>query len=53
MRSTVSTLNDEATLKATPLRNRHVALGAKLVPFAGYEMPVQCKHPVEAALFHG
>jgi aminomethyltransferase len=28
-------------LKTTPLHARHVALGAKMVPFAGYEMPVQ------------
>jgi glycine cleavage system T protein (aminomethyltransferase) len=31
----------EATLKRTPLFARHVALGARMVPFAGYEMPVQ------------
>ena len=29
------------TLKRTPLYDRHVEAGAKLVPFAGYEMPVQ------------
>src|SRR3954465_66089 len=29
------------TLKRTPLYERHVAAGAKLVPFAGWEMPVQ------------
>ena len=29
------------TLKRTPLHDVHVALGAKMVPFAGYEMPVQ------------
>jgi len=28
-------------LKRTPLHDIHVALGAKMVPFAGYEMPVQ------------
>ena len=28
-------------LKKTPLFELHVALGAKMVPFAGYEMPVQ------------
>ncbi len=28
-------------LKRTPLYDLHVELGAKLVPFAGYEMPVQ------------
>jgi aminomethyltransferase len=29
------------TLLQTPLHGRHVALGARLVPFAGWEMPVQ------------
>ena len=29
------------TLKRTPLTDAHAALGAKLVPFAGYLMPVQ------------
>ena len=28
------------TLKPTPLHDVHVALGAKMVPFAGFEMPV-------------
>ena len=28
-------------LKHTPLHAAHLALGAKMVPFAGYEMPVQ------------
>src|SRR5450756_3089157 len=27
-------------LKRTPLFDRHLALGARMVPFAGYEMPV-------------
>src|ERR671931_566846 len=29
------------TLLRTPLYDRHVRLGARLVPFAGWEMPVQ------------
>ncbi len=29
------------TLQRTPLHERHVAAGARLVPFAGWEMPVQ------------
>src|SRR5262245_12990958 len=29
------------TLLRTPLYDRHVALSARLVPFAGWEMPVQ------------
>lgn len=34
--------SDEA-LKHTPLHALHVGLGARMVPFAGYEMPVQFK----------
>jgi len=33
--------DDQIPLKHTPLHELHVALGAKMVPFAGYEMPVQ------------
>ena len=29
------------TLKRTRLYDYHIANGAKMVPFAGYEMPVQ------------
>jgi aminomethyltransferase len=29
------------TLQRTPLHDQHVALGARMVPFAGWEMPVQ------------
>jgi glycine cleavage system T protein (aminomethyltransferase) len=29
------------TLKRTPLHDRHVAASARLIPFAGWEMPVQ------------
>jgi aminomethyltransferase len=32
---------NDAALKRTPLYERHAELGAKLVPFAGWEMPVQ------------
>src|SRR5208282_1135487 len=28
------------TLRRTPLHDLHLGLGAKMVPFAGYEMPV-------------
>ncbi len=31
----------EQSLKQVPLHSRHIALGARMVPFAGYEMPVQ------------
>jgi aminomethyltransferase len=30
-----------ATLRRTPLFDRHLAAGARMVPFAGWEMPVQ------------
>jgi aminomethyltransferase len=33
--------HDKTTLNRTPLYDLHVALGGKMVPFAGYEMPVQ------------
>jgi len=42
-------LNSEI-LKKTPLTEVHRAAGAKLVPFAGYEMPVVYKSPVEEHL---
>ncbi|HXA38377.1 MAG TPA: glycine cleavage system aminomethyltransferase GcvT [Phenylobacterium sp.] len=31
----------EAPLQTTPLHAAHLALGARMVPFAGYDMPVQ------------
>lgn len=31
----------QAVLQETPLHARHVALGARMVPFAGWDMPVQ------------
>src|SRR3569833_1780908 len=34
---------DESPLKRTPLHALHVARGGKMVPFAGYDKPVQ--HP--------
>jgi glycine cleavage system T protein (aminomethyltransferase) len=34
-------LETASALKRTPFHARHVALGAKLTPFAGYEMPLQ------------
>jgi hypothetical protein len=36
------TVTDEV-LKRTPLFEKHQALGARLVPFAGWEMPIQYK----------
>jgi aminomethyltransferase len=34
-------MSADQQLKRTPLYDLHVELGAKMVPFAGYEMPVQ------------
>jgi len=34
-------VSDTQHLKQTPIQDRHVALGAKMVPFAGFNMPVQ------------
>ena len=34
-------MSDHQTLRQTPLHSIHVALGGKMVPFAGFEMPVQ------------
>lgn len=37
-----------ATLRRTPLHARHVELGGKMVPFAGWDMPVQYAGGVRA-----
>lgn len=34
-------MDDHSPLKQTPLHGLHLALGARMVPFAGYDMPVQ------------
>ncbi len=34
-------ITEQATLLKTPLYDLHIQAGAKMVPFAGYEMPVQ------------
>ncbi len=34
-------MDDHSPLKRTPLHALHVSLGARMVPFAGYDMPVQ------------
>ena len=40
-RQDMSAANSDTSLQRTPLYELHVSLGAKMVPFAGYEMPVQ------------
>jgi aminomethyltransferase len=39
-------------LRRTPLHALHIALGARMVPFAGYEMPVQYKTGIIAEHLH-
>ncbi len=34
-------MDDHTALKRTPLYDLHLSLGGKMVPFAGYDMPVQ------------
>lgn len=34
-------MDSPGTLKTTPLHDRHVDLGARMMPFGGFEMPVQ------------
>jgi aminomethyltransferase len=36
----------DTPLKQVPLHEQHIALGARMVPFAGYEMPVQYRFGV-------
>ncbi|HUI34938.1 MAG TPA: glycine cleavage system aminomethyltransferase GcvT, partial [Stellaceae bacterium] len=43
---------DDTPLLLTPLHALHVALGARMVPFAGYEMPVQYKAGIIAEHLH-
>ncbi len=42
------TASTATALKRTPLHDIHAALGAKIVPFAGYEMPVQYPSGISA-----
>jgi glycine cleavage system T protein (aminomethyltransferase) len=39
--ASVAAASSSQTLKRTPLFDRHVDAGARIVPFAGWEMPVQ------------
>ena len=43
---------DAAPLKRTPLYELHQSLGARMVPFAGYEMPVQYPAGILAEHLH-
>jgi aminomethyltransferase len=44
----MTTATETGALKRTPFYDKHVALGAKIVPFAGYEMPVQYPQGITA-----
>ncbi|MFZ3034884.1 MAG: glycine cleavage system aminomethyltransferase GcvT [Parvibaculum sp.] len=44
--------DDTAALEVTPLHALHIELGAKMVPFAGYDMPVQYKDGVLTEHLH-
>src|SRR3954454_21731380 len=44
----MTTTTASGALKRTPFYEKHVALGAKIVPFAGYEMPVQYPQGISA-----
>src|SRR5690349_24634683 len=43
---------DPGPLAKTPLHAAHVALGARMVPFAGYDMPVQYPAGIIAEHLH-
>ncbi len=45
-------MDQPADLKRTPLHALHVELGAKMVPFAGYDMPVQYPTGILAEHLH-
>jgi len=44
----MTTTTAPSTLKRTPFYEKHAALGAKIVPFAGWEMPVQYPQGITA-----
>ena len=44
--------NETIKLKATPLKELHVELGARMVPFAGYEMPVNYTDGIKIEHLH-
>ncbi|WP_438952112.1 glycine cleavage system aminomethyltransferase GcvT [Porticoccus sp.] len=46
------TTEQNAALKATPLKALHLELGARMVPFAGYDMPVQYPAGIMAEHLH-
>jgi len=49
---TISSVISTDTLLKTPLNDLHVSLGARMVPFAGYSMPVQYPSGLMAEHLH-
>ena len=47
MSSDNNALSNTETLRRTPLYDSHVALGGKVIPFAGWELPVQYQGLIE------
>ena len=45
-------MTTDAALRRTPLYPEHRQLGARMVPFAGYEMPIQYAGIVAGAAGH-
>ena len=52
LESPVSAVQETEQLQRTPLHELHLALGARMVPFAGYSMPVQYKAGLMAEHHH-
>jgi aminomethyltransferase len=48
----VAPASTDTALRRTPLYDKHVAAGAKLVPFAGWEMPVEYAAPSSVKAEH-
>jgi aminomethyltransferase len=46
------TTDTTTDLKATPLKTLHLELGARMVPFAGYDMPVQYPDGIKTEHLH-
>ena len=42
-------MEEQGKLRRTPLYDAHVALGGRMVPFGGWEMPVQYKSILDEA----
>lgn len=49
---TLAVATEATTLKTTMLYDTHKALGGKMVPFAGYSMPVQYKDGIKDSHLH-